>query len=128
MEYEHARDLRKNMTDAERLLWSCIRRRQVGGVKFRRQAPIGQYIVDFASFEAMLVIELDGGQHVEQKEYDWRRSEWLSAQGFKVMRFWNHEVFEDLDAVLDVIWRELADVPPKTKHQESPPQRSEGEG
>jgi very-short-patch-repair endonuclease len=95
------------MTDAERRLWGQLRSRQVAGVKFRRQAPIGNYIVDFVSFERRLVIELDGGQHAERVEYDERRTCWLNSQGFRVLRFWNHRVFEDLEAVLEVIWRRL---------------------
>ena len=99
------------MTEAERLLWTRLRRRQIHGVKFRRQAPIGEYIVDFAAFEPKLVIELDGGQHMEQKEYDQRRTAWLVSQGFHVLRFWNHEVFEDLECVLEVIAQALEDGP-----------------
>jgi very-short-patch-repair endonuclease len=111
------------MTDAERRLWEKLRHRQVAGVKFRRQAPIGSYIVDFASFERRMVIELDGGQHTEQVEYDEQRTRWLSSQGFRVLRFWNHEVFEDLDAVLEAIWTALEEPTPPPR-----PSRIEGEG
>ena len=114
------------MTDAERLLWSRIRRRQLAGVKFRRQAPIGQYIADFAAFEPIkLIVELDGGQHVERKDYDQRRTEYLSTQGFRVLRFWNHEVLEDIDTVLDVLWRELTSRQIEQESTVSHPQPSE---
>jgi very-short-patch-repair endonuclease len=95
------------MTDAERHLWRHLCRRQVADAKFRRQACIGRYIVDFVYFEKKLVIELDGGQHTEQVEYDEQRTSWLNSQGFRVLRFWNHEVFEDVDSVLEVIWDTL---------------------
>jgi very-short-patch-repair endonuclease len=91
---ERARKLRKNMTDAERALWARIRRRQILDCKFRRQQPLGDYIVDFVCLEKKLIIELDGGQHIEQEEYDSRRTHWLEEQGFRVLRFWNHDVFK----------------------------------
>jgi very-short-patch-repair endonuclease len=104
-----ARELRKHMTDAERLLWSKLRLRQIIGCKFRRQAPIGNYIADFVSFEHRLIVELDDGQHnaEETAAYDRRRTTWLESQKFRVLRFWNHEVMESLDAVLEVIFRAL---------------------
>src|SRR5438105_4088317 len=92
-----SRELRRNLTDAERRLWSRLRDRAFESCKFRRQVPIGQYIVDFVSFEYRLVLELDGGQHAERKAYDDLRTKWLNEQGFHVLRFWNHEVFEDWD-------------------------------
>jgi very-short-patch-repair endonuclease len=104
-----ARQLRRNLTEAERLLWRHLRLRQLEGSKFRRQQLIGQYIVDFVCFEHRLVIELDGGQHCEQIAYDTERSGWLQAQGFRVLRFWNHEVLQYIEAVKEVI-REA--VPP----------------
>jgi very-short-patch-repair endonuclease len=100
------------MTDAERHLWSHLRRRQLVEAKFRRQASIGRYIVDFVCFEEKLIIELDGGQHTEQVEYDEQRTSWLNSQGFRVLRFWNHEVFEDLDSVLEVILNALENRTP----------------
>jgi very-short-patch-repair endonuclease len=109
------------MTDAERHLWSHLRRRQIAEAKFPRQACIGRYIVDFVCFEKKLVIELDGGQHAEQVEYDEQRTNWLTSQGFRVLRFWNHEVFEDLDAVLEVICSTL-------ERQTPPPQLSPVKG
>jgi very-short-patch-repair endonuclease len=98
-----ATDLRNNSTDAERLLWRHLRNRQLEGVKFRRQQPIEAYIVDFVSFEKMVVVELDGGQHTENAEYDEQRSDCLHKNGFTVLRFWNNEVFENIEGVLEVI-------------------------
>ena len=112
-----ARHFRKNPTDAERLLWQRLRRQQLG-FKFRRQAPIGRYIVDFVCFEKKLVIELDGGQHSLQRNRDDERTGWLNSQGFRVLRFWNYEVFEELDSVLEAIWNALHQTP----HPNPPPQ------
>ena len=100
---EFARQLRRNMTDAERRLWRHLRRRQLVGCKFRRQCPIGRYIVDFVCFEQMLVIELDGGQHADQTARDAQRDAWLKTQGYQVMRFWNNEVLQKTEVVLEVI-------------------------
>jgi very-short-patch-repair endonuclease len=97
------------MTDAERRLWRHLRLCQLDGCKFRRQAPIGDYIVDFVCFEKRLVVELDGGQHTVQREYDAERTRWPSERGLRVLRFWNHEVFEDLEPVLEAIWNALRD-------------------
>ena len=94
------RNLRKNATDAERKLWQKLRNRQIGGVKFRRQQPMGSYIVDFISFEKRLIIEVDGGQHVKQAGFDKQRDFWFEQQGYQVLRFWNHEVMLHIDDVL----------------------------
>ena len=93
------------MTDVERRLWSQLRSRQFGSYKFRRQQPIGPYVVDFVCFEKKVVIELDGGQHneAEQADYDSSRTAWLETQGFRVLRFWNNQVFEDVEAVRQAI-------------------------
>jgi very-short-patch-repair endonuclease len=99
-----ARVLRKNMTDAELALWSKLRHKQLG-VKFRRQVPIGVYIVDFYSVECQLVIELDGSQHVDQAEYDEIRTQYLHSAGLRVVRFWNHDVLVRTDAVIEEILR-----------------------
>ena len=98
-----ARELRENSTDAERLLWFELRDRKLMGLKFRRQRPMGPYILDFLCIERKFVIELDGGQHQQRTEYDGRRTRWLRSQGYTVLRFWNNEVLEDIDAVLDSI-------------------------
>jgi len=103
MNHEFARDLRRNMTEAERVLWSRIRDGQIYGARFRRQAPIGRYIVDFVWFTGKLVVELDGGQHAENQIADQSRTDWLASEGFEVMRFWNHEVLQDLDSVVQAI-------------------------
>ncbi|MEE9247731.1 MAG: endonuclease domain-containing protein [Dehalococcoidia bacterium] len=94
-----ARALRKNPTDVERTLWRHLRLRQFNGFKFRRQRPIGPYIVDFVCLEKRLIVELDGGQHFDQRGYDSRRSQWLAKEGFRVIRFWDNQVLRDIDAV-----------------------------
>ena len=87
--------------------------RQLAEVKFRRLAPLGQYIVDFVSFEIKLIVELDGGQHVEREACDRQRILRLESQGFRVLRFWNGDVFKNTDKVLEVIWRVInGGVPP----------------
>ena len=106
-----ARLLRSNMTDVERRLWGAMRGKQLG-CRFRRQHPIGAYIVDFACVERKLVIELDGGQHQNQKTYDDTRSRYLNQQGWQVVRFWNNEVLNNLDGVLEVIMGKLESAPP----------------
>jgi len=100
-----AKQLRKNSTNAEDLIWSRLRARRLQGIKFRRQQPIGTYIVDFASFEKRIVIEIDGGHHKKNKEKDVRRDQYLTKNGFTVLRFWNNDVFENLDGILEVIRR-----------------------
>ena len=102
-----ARHLRKNPTDAERALWTILRKGQVPGHRFRRQAPVGPYIVDFVCFENKLVIEVDGGQHAEQADYDAARTAWLESQGFRVLRFWNNQVLQEMDAVREAVWLEV---------------------
>ena len=100
-----ARELRQNMTDAERRLWKELRGGSLGA-RFRRQAPIGPYIVDFACFQRRLVIEIDGGQHLENSS-DATRDAWLEEQGFRVLRFWNHEVLKNPEGVLQMIATKL---------------------
>ena len=107
MTINNARQLRKNPTEAERLLWMHLRYRQMGGHKFRRQQPIGRYIVDFACPEKRLLIEIDGGQHSQQADYDATRTEWLESQGFRLLRFWNTQVIKETDAVKSVILEAL---------------------
>ncbi len=106
------RKLHTSMTDAEMHLWQCLRRRQMGGFKFRRQHPFGDYILDFVSLEAGLVIEVDGGQHGEKMKEDAARTANLAAAGFRVLRFWNNEVLHDIEAVKESIWRALHTPPP----------------
>jgi very-short-patch-repair endonuclease len=106
-----ARRLRAEASDAERKLWSHLRRKQMALLRFRRQHPIGSYIVDFYCPAARLIIELDGAQHGQDRAiaYDIARTEWLEARGFHVMRIWNREFFEDPNEVLERIWRTLKD-------------------
>lgn len=98
-----ARLLRKSSTDAEQLLWYKLRNRQFLGIKFRRQQPLESFIVDFISFERKLIIEIDGGQHNENHRKDQTRSKILERQGYKVIRFWNNEVLQNLEGVLEAL-------------------------
>jgi len=102
----HAKSLRHNATQAERTLWRHLRARQIESIKFRRQQPIENYIVDFVSLEKRLVVELDGGQHAKNKEKDILRDRFFAANDFKVLRFWNNGVLCNLVGVLEVIRRE----------------------
>jgi len=106
-----ARRLRKESTEAEKLLWSYLRRKSLFGLKFRRQEQIGDYIVDFVCYEKKLIIELDGGHHNqdETKVHDLKRQKWLESQNFKVIRFWNNEVIKNIEGVHQVI---KANIPP----------------
>jgi len=105
---QHARTLRKEATDAENLLWRLLRNRNLADAKFKRQHPVGKYITDFHCDEHQLVIELDGGQHAEQQNYDQQRTEYLQSQGFTVIRFWNNQVLNETEVVLQVIWEHIA--------------------
>ena len=107
-----ARALRSQLTDAEQVLWRHLRMRQLSGYKFRRQRPIGPYIVDFVCLQKKLVVELDGGQHAEQHNYDRSRDRWLIAQGFEVVRFWNDQVLTKTNDVVEAIFRALNEPPP----------------
>jgi 2-isopropylmalate synthase len=97
---DRARQMRREMTDAERKLWRILRNRAFAGVKFRRQFPIGNYIADFCCHEHRLIVELDGGQHAEQEAADALRSRFLAAEGFRVLRFWNEQVLTGSEFVL----------------------------
>ena len=109
-----AKILRKRLTDTERLLWRHLRAKQIGGLKFRRQDPIGKYIMDFVCHEKRIVIEVDGGQHSIDKDRDNERDGWLKEQGYKVLRFWNNEVLTNIDGVLEVIRGSCLNHPPLT--------------
>jgi very-short-patch-repair endonuclease len=100
---ERARRLRHEQTEAERFLWARLRARQLSGAKFRRQCPIGPFIADFCCLEHRLIVELDGGQHASEVEKDEARSDFLRKQGYEVLRFWDHEVFLETEAVLQRI-------------------------
>ena len=113
MKHELARRLRRNQTDFERKLWYALRNRRFAGFKFRRQQPIGPFVVDFVCFEAKLVVELDGSQHSlpENAAADEARSAHLHSQGFRVKRYWNTELNENFDRVMDDIHRAVTSVP-----------------
>ncbi len=113
------RNLRSQMTDAEQALWKVLRNRQIDGLKFRRQHPFGDYILDFVCLEIRLVIEADGGQHAETSEYDAARTRQLQEAGFQVLRFWNNEALEDIDAVTEQIWIKVQEIKP-SPHPTSP--------
>ena len=109
---EHAKALRKTMTDAERALWYHLRGHRFTGVKFKRQKPIGPFIVDFVALEHRLVIEVDGGQHADDANGDRERDAWLAAHGYQVLRFWNNQVLQELPAVLERIDAMIGAEPP----------------
>src|SRR5207237_2204899 len=104
MANERARRLRREQADAEAKLWRRLRAHKLPGYWFRRQVPLGPYIVDFACLEMRLLIEVDGSQHADQVEHDSRRTAWLESQGFRVLRFWNDEVLKESDDVVETIW------------------------
>ena len=108
-----ARSLRKDSTDAERIIWSALRAHRLGGASFRRQAPIGPFIVDFVCHDAQLVVELDGGQHFEPEHSrrDARRDAFLSSKGFRVLRFNNYDVMSNRQGVLEIIAASVANAP-----------------
>ncbi|PIF89551.1 very-short-patch-repair endonuclease [Acidovorax sp. 62] len=103
---QFTKNLRQNMTDAELLLWKHLRAHRMGDQKFRRQQPLGPYIVDFVHFAQRLIIEADGGQHAGAA-HDAARDAWLQSQGFRVLRFWNNDILLRTDAVLEAIWAAL---------------------
>lgn len=105
----NSRKLRSELTEAERHLWHHLKARQVCDKKFRRQHPVGNYIVDFACIEARLAIEVDGGQHNEMQSQDNLRTAWLQTQGWKVLRFWNNEVLQNIEGVLEKVLNTLID-------------------
>lgn len=102
----YAQDLRNNATESERVLWNRLRRRQLGGLKFRRQHPIGRYI-DFVCLEASVIVELDGSQHVTDAPYDAKRDAFLRSAGFRILRFWNGDVLSRTDSVVETIFEAL---------------------
>ena len=106
-----SRELRNNATEAERKLWPHLSARKLRGVRFNRQFPVGQFICDFVSREKRLVIEIDGGHHAMNAVYDARRTRFLNAQGYIVLRFWNNEVLDNLDGVLTKIEEALDNRP-----------------
>jgi len=107
---EFARKLREDSTDAERLFWSRVRARRLCGLKFKRQEPVGPYIVDFVCAERSLIVELDGGQHADS-DADRTRDAWLTSQGYWVLRFWNNDVLTNMDGVIETIMKYLTPSP-----------------
>lgn len=106
-----AKKLRKYSTDTENRLWHHLRAKRFDGLKFRRQEPIGNYIVDFICHEKRIIIEYDGGQHLLQKKQDQKRDEWLQGQGYKVLRFWDNEIFQNIFEVLERIYQVCQKTP-----------------
>src|SRR5260221_11883803 len=118
---DRARRLRGNPTEVEKRMWRRIRKRQLHGHRFRRQVPLGPYVVDFACIELSLIIEVDGGQHSWLEKQDAMRTDWLEAHGWRVVRFWNNDVIENIHGVLERLVIELGnggDIP----HPDPPPQ------
>ena len=127
---QHVKALRANPTDAERMLWSKLRRKQIRALRFRRQFPIGPYIVDFVCLQVKLIIEVDGGQH--GAENDAIRSAWLNERGYRVLRFWNNDVLGNIDGVVQTIASEViapsdAPLPRRAALRLSPPSLGRGE-
>jgi very-short-patch-repair endonuclease len=116
LQVARARTLRHDASDAENLPWRHLRGRQLANLKFRRQHELGPYIVDLVCDEARLIVEADGGQHAAQIEADARRTAWLEARGYRVLRFWNNEILANPTGVLEVIRRvaleRIGDPPP----------------
>jgi very-short-patch-repair endonuclease len=110
--HQRARKLRREQTEAEARLWAQLRAHRLFGAKFHRQFPIGDFIADFCCCEKRSVIELDGGQHVDQAAADSKRSSLLEERGFTVLRFWNIQVFENLEGVLEEIARAIGQPSP----------------
>jgi very-short-patch-repair endonuclease len=104
-----AKDLRGSQTEAEMFVWSQLRSRRFAGFKFRRQVPLGNYIVDFVCLDRRVIVELDGGQHNEtsHRAYDVRRDDWLRREGFEVLRFWNSDVFQEWETLAERVWHTL---------------------
>ena len=107
--FGHAKQLHRNMSPAEAKLWKHLRSHRMGDVHFRNQHAIGNYIVDFCAPRKKLIIELDGSQHLEQQEYDEERTKYLEARGYRVLRFWNNDVMNNMEAVVKVIWSVLTE-------------------
>jgi len=98
------------MADAERALWAQLRGKQLDGYRFRKQAPLGRFVADFACMEPKLVVEVDGSQHADRARHDKARTEWLESEGFTVLRFWNNEVSDNMDGVLQVVLNTLHEI------------------
>jgi len=126
MSLDRAKRLRQRMTDAEHRLWYRLRAHRFDGHKFKRQVPIGPYVVDFGCLNRRLIIELDGGQHADRPS-DRRRDAWLKMQGYEVLRFWNIDVLKNTEAVLEAIVMAL-ETDPSPGALRAPPSPQRGEG
>ena len=126
----NAKALRSNQTEVEKRLWYHLRAHRFMGLKFKRQKPMGRYIVDFVCVERRLIIELDGGQHAEQVRYDRQRDIWLCSQGYTVLRFWNNDVMQQLQGVLQQIRNALSPSPSpaRGRGEANVPSHLQGEG
>jgi very-short-patch-repair endonuclease len=122
-----ARELRSRMTDAERKLWFALKDRRFAAFKFRRQVPIGPYIADFLCFESRLILEVDGGQHADSVR-DVERDNWLAHNEFRVLRFWNNDVLQNLEGVLTSLAEQLDRTPHPTSRSRETPSPARGEG
>ena len=124
-----AKSLRANATETEKTLWRVLRSRRLINMKFRRQVPIGPWIVDFVSFQYHLVVEADGSQHAES-ERDERRDQDLMERGFRVLRFWNNDILQRSEAVLEAIYDAASQTPhpSRTAPRFDPPSPTRGEG
>jgi len=122
-----AKAFRSQQTDAEQRLWYFLRGHRFLGLKFKRQKPVGSYIVDFICHESNLIVELDGGQHAEQLDYDAQRTAFLNAQGFRVLRFWNNEVLQQTEAVLEAIRQAALSPNPSPARGRGWPQAGRGQ-
>jgi very-short-patch-repair endonuclease len=118
--------MRKQPIDAERQLWAMLRDRRFSAFKFRRQVPVGPFIADFMCFSPRLIVEADGGQHCDN-DYDRRRTAWLEAQDFRVLRFWNHEILTQRRDVMDRLYAALAAPSPRSPAASRPLPRGERE-
>jgi very-short-patch-repair endonuclease len=123
-----ARRLRREATDAERKLWFFLRDKRFGGLRWRRQQPIGPYVVDFFCPSERLIVELDGGQHGDErvKAYDDDRTRWLQARGYRVIRLWNVDFLEDPATAVDFLWSQMRQATPHpTASRSTSPSRGE---
>jgi len=111
---ERAREMRREATAGERKLWSHLRRKSIGGVRFRRQHPLFGFIADFCCAEARIVVELDGDSHAARADYDRWRTRELNRRGYRVVRFLNQEVIENIEGVIEKIWEEIQAPPPRS--------------
>jgi very-short-patch-repair endonuclease len=130
MSVGQAKTLRSKMTDAERRLWYRLRAHRFGGIKFKRQVPVGSYVVDFACLSQKLILEIDGGQHADN-EADCLRDQRLNELGFEVLRFWNNDVLKRTDTVLELVMAALKgnrQISPSPGALRAPPSPLRGEG